>query len=165
LIDKIKNKYKGEEMPVFEKSVKIDCSLKELFNFHLDTNNLPLISPKDTKVQLLTPNIKIKQGAVLKLKAKKNFLSTTWEVRIQKLVYPTLLVDFALKSPFSYWEHSHIFEECDEGCIMKDVVHYKLPFCFVGALFNSFVKKQLAQMFSFRHKVTKQLLESKKGKV
>jgi len=149
-------------MPVFEKSVKISCSIEELFNFHLDTNNLPLITPADTKVKLLNPNIKIRQGVVLKLKAKQNFLSTTWEVRIQKLVFPTLLVDLALKSPFSYWEHFHIFKECDEGCIMKDVVHYKLPFCFIGALFNSFAKKQLSQMFAFRHKITKEILEGQK---
>lgn len=149
-------------MKVFEKSVHINCTLEELFDFHIDTNNLVRITPPDTKVKLLTPNIKIKRGAILKLKATQKFLSTTWEVRIDKLQEPRLLVDLALKSPFAYWEHSHIFEEAEDGgCIMRDVVYYKLPFCLIGALFNSFAKKQLEAMFEFRHQITKEILEQK----
>ena len=40
-------------METFEKTTLIDCSAKELFDFHLDTNNIKLITPKHTKVELL----------------------------------------------------------------------------------------------------------------
>ena len=39
-------------MQTFEKTTLIDCSAKELFDFHLDTNNIKLITPKHTKVEL-----------------------------------------------------------------------------------------------------------------
>lgn len=31
----------------------ISCSVKTLFDFHADTNNLALITPKDTSVEIL----------------------------------------------------------------------------------------------------------------
>ncbi|WP_262363676.1 hypothetical protein [Aliarcobacter cryaerophilus] len=40
-------------MEIFEKITLIDCTAKDLFDFHLDTNNIKLITPKHTKVELL----------------------------------------------------------------------------------------------------------------
>ncbi|WP_024953555.1 SRPBCC family protein [Sulfurospirillum arcachonense] len=148
-------------MKSFEKSVAINCSVEELFNFHLDTNNLKHITPPDTKVELLTPNLDIKEGAVLKLKTTKHFISTIWEIQIQKLISPSLLIDVSLKSPFTYWEHSHIFEKREEGCLMRDVVNYTLPFGFIGNSFDFLIQKELKNMFEFRHNVTKTMLEEK----
>jgi len=147
-------------MKTFERSVLILCDIEKLFDFHIDTNNLKAITPPDTKVELLTKNLHVKEGAVLKLKTTKHFIPTLWEVQIKKLQKPNLLVDVALKSPFTFWEHSHIFEKTGDGCIMRDVVRYKLPFGFIGEMFDFLIQNALNTMFEFRHKITKMRLES-----
>ena len=45
-------------MQTFIKSSYINCDIKSLFDFHLNTNNLKFITPNDTKVELLTKDFK-----------------------------------------------------------------------------------------------------------
>ncbi|WP_321311806.1 SRPBCC family protein [Halarcobacter sp.] len=149
-------------MKRFEKSIILNCTLQEVFDFHLDVNNLKRITPPDMKVILLNEVIKVEQGTVLKIKSIKNFIPTYWEVEIKKIDSPNLLVDYAIKSPFKYWEHSHIFTKRGNQVELKDVVIYKLPFGKLGKLFDFFIKKELNNMFEFRHQITKKILSSKK---
>lgn len=148
-------------MQKFEKISYINCKLDDLFDFHLDVNNLKKITPRDTKVELLTKEFKPDVGKILTIKTTKSFISTIWEVRIDKLDKPNILVDVAIKSPFNLWKHSHIFKQKDNYCELKDEVIFKLPFGFLGGLFNFIVIKQLEEMFDFRHSMTKKILESK----
>jgi len=150
-------------MHTYEKSSLIECSLEALYEFHLDVSNLKVISPKNVKVTLLNEEFTPKEGALLRLKTVKNFLPITWEVRIETMNAPYLLIDVAEKSPFTFWKHSHIFIEVDTNfCELKDRVEYKLPFGFLGSLFDFYVQYELQAMFKFRHKVTQKILEEKK---
>jgi ligand-binding SRPBCC domain-containing protein len=148
-------------MKRYEKTSLIRCDIESLFAFHLDLNNLKTITPKDTKVALVGELFTPKEGDILRLKTVKNFIPIDWEVLIQKVQTPHLLVDLALKSPFSFWEHSHIFTQNAEGvCELRDVVIYKAPFGFLGSLFDFFVRYELEKMFRYRHEVTKKMLEN-----
>ncbi|MDA3907456.1 MAG: hypothetical protein PF437_00055 [Sulfurimonas sp.] len=148
-------------MSIYEKTSLIECGVDELFFFHLDSNNIKAISPKNIQVTLLNEDFVPKEGAILKLRTVKNFIPIIWEVKIEKLDAPNLLVDIAMKSPFKYWKHSHIFTQKDENfCELKDIVEYSLPFGFMNSLFDIFVQYELKSMFEFRHKITKELLES-----
>ena len=151
-------------MQTFIKSSYINCDIKSLFDFHLDTNNLSNITPPDTKVELLTKDFKPIIGQILKIKSTKYFIPMIWEVRIEKIDEPNLLVDMALKSPFAFWEHKHIFIKHGNICELKDVITFKMPFGFFGKLLMGFVKKDLQKMFDFRHKITKEILEKKEEK-
>jgi len=147
---------------IYEKSSQIECKIEDLFKFHLDMGNLKTISPKGIKVTLLNEDFVPKEGAILRLKTVKNFIPIIWEVKIDKLNAPSLLVDIAIKSPFKYWKHSHIFTQIDEdSCELKDVVEYSLPFGYFGSLFNFIAQSELKAMFEFRHEVTKKLLEKR----
>jgi len=147
---------------IYEKTSLIECSIEELFEFHLDLTNLQAITPKDTKVTLVGEIFTPKEGDVLRLKTVKNFIPIDWDVLIQKVQKPNILVDLALKSPFSFWEHSHIFTQKENGvCELKDIVEYKAPFGFVGVLFDFFIRYELGKMFTYRHEVTKKILEEK----
>lgn len=149
-------------MKTYQKSSLIECSIEDLFHFHLDLNNLKAITPKDTKVTLVGELFTPKEGDVLKLKTVKNFLPIDWEVKIEKIQAPTLLVDLALKSPFKYWKHSHVFTQMENGiCNLTDVVEYELPFGFLGVFFDFIVRYELKKMFAYRHEVTKSILYSK----
>lgn len=150
-------------MSLYEKTSLIECRLESLYDFHTDMKNLQAISPKGIKVTLLNEGFMPKEGAILRLKTVKNFIPMIWEVRIDKMDAPNLLVDIAMKSPFKSWKHSHIFTQVDENlCELKDVVEYALPFGFIGSLFNFFIQHELRSMFDCRHLITKELLEEKK---
>ncbi|MDD2894427.1 MAG: SRPBCC family protein [Aliarcobacter sp.] len=149
-------------MQTFIKSSYINCDVKSLFDFHIDTNNLQKITPNDTKVELLTKDFKPIVSQILKIKATKYFIPMNWEVKIEKIDGPNLLVDLALKSPFAFWEHKHIFIKHGNMSELKDVVTFKMPFGFIGKLLEVFVIKDLQKMFDFRHKITKEILEKEK---
>jgi ligand-binding SRPBCC domain-containing protein len=149
-------------MKIYEKTSLIECELEALFAFHIDTKNLQAISPKNIKVTLLNKDFLPKEGAILKLKTVQNFLPILWEVKIERLEAPNLLVDVAIKSPFRFWKHSHIFTQKEDGlCELKDRVEYELPFGFLNSLFDTFVYYQLQSMFGYRHDMSKRLLEAK----
>lgn len=146
-------------MKSFEKvSIIKNCNIENLFDFHLNTSNLKAITPPDTKVELLNKNFTLFEGGVLKIRTVKYFIPTTWEVKIQKIQKPNILIDVALKSPFKYWEHSHVFTQRGDTCELKDIVNYELPLGSFGNLFDFLIQNELKKMFDFRHKITKKLL-------
>jgi ligand-binding SRPBCC domain-containing protein len=149
-------------MKTFEKTTLLDCDIEKLFDFHLDMKNLKVITPLNTKVELVNKDFIPHEGGVIKIKTVKNFIPTTWEVKIEKLDSPNILVDVAIKSPFKYWKHSHVFTKKGSMCELKDIVEYKLPFGKIGELFDFFIQKELKDMFNFRHRITKGLLEERK---
>ena len=148
-------------MQTFIKSSYINCDKKSLFDFHLDTNNLTKITPTNIKVELLTKNFKPVVSQILKIKSTKYFIPMMWEVKIEKIEEPNLLVDIALKSPFAFWEHKHIFIKHGNMSELKDVITFKMPFGILGDLLSFFVKKDLQNMFDYRHKITKNILENR----
>lgn len=153
---------KENKMQLYEKKSLIKCSTEALYAFHLDVKNLQKITPKDVKVKLLNVDFVPKEGEVLRLKTLKNFIPMLWEVRIEKMQEPNLLVDVALRSPFAFWKHSHIFSQVDENtCELKDIVEYSLPFGFFGKVFHYFVEHELQKMFMLRHTKTKDILEER----
>lgn len=144
-------------------STLINCTIDEIFDFHTDTNNIKLITPSHTKVELIDYEDGFYEGKIIKLKTTRTFVPIVWIVKIEKYQYPNLMVDVAVKSPFSFWEHSHIFTQKGDMCELKDVVRYKVPFGIFGKLIAPFIKKDIQNMFAYRHKQTKMILESRKG--
>ena len=137
----------------------IKCTQEELFNFHLDSNNITKITPTNIKVELLSTDTKTYEGKVVSIKTTKLFIPTYWDVEIKKLEFPNILVDLAVKSPFKYWKHQHIFTKKDNICELKDIIEYELPFGLLGKLVNPFIKNDIIKMFEYRHNQTKKILE------
>ncbi len=145
----------------FEMCSMIDCDLQALYDFHLDVGNLKAITPPDTRVTLLNEEFVPFEGAILILRTVKYFMPTVWEVKIEKMTPPNLLVDVALRSPFKSWEHAHVFTQKGGQCELKDVVNYELPFGALGSLFDVFIRRELTNMFRYRHAQTQRLLGTK----
>ena len=147
-------------MKTYDKTSLIKCDIEELFSFHFNLNNLQVITPKATKISLVGEIFTPKEGDILKLRTVRNFIPIDWDVLIQKVQKPNILIDLAIQSPFSFWEHSHIFTQKENGmCELKDVVRYKAPLGFVGVLFDFFIRYELKKMFDYRHEVSKKILE------
>ena len=139
----------------------IDCEIDELFEFHLDSNNISKITPLNTKVELLNDDGITFVGKIVKIKTVKFFIPTYWEVKIEKLDKPNILIDVAIKSPFKYWKHQHIFTKKGSFCELKDIIEYELPFGIFGELLDGFIQLDIKNMFEYRHKKTKEILEKR----
>ena len=140
----------------------LPCSVKTLFDFHADTNNLPLITPKDTSVEILKLEIPLTQGNEAVLRIKKGWFSFVWKLTFEKVDYPHLIVDLATRSPFKLFRHEHHFIVVDAThSILRDVVTFSLPFEPLSAVAVWFVERDMKKMFSYRHQKTKEAIASR----
>ncbi len=74
-----------------------------------------------------------------------------WMTEITAVEKERFFVDEQRRGPYRLWHHQHHFEEKEGGTVMTDLVHYELPFGFLGTLAHGlFVKRQLQQIFDFR---------------
>jgi len=148
-------------MKTLMKKTQINCEVEKLFDFHMDSNNIKKITPQNIKVELLNDDGSSYVGKIVKIKTTKFFIPTYWEVRIEKLQKPNILIDIALKSPFKYWRHQHIFNKKENGCELVDIIDYELPFGVLGRLIEPLLTRDIKHMFEYRHSKTKEILESK----
>lgn len=139
----------------------LPCNVETLFNFHADTHNLPLITPKDTEVDIVKIETPLKKGNQAILKIKKGFLSFVWELTFEEVLYPHLIIDVATRSPFKMFRHEHHFIAIDEKhSILRDKITFSLPFWPLSVLAVPFVKRDMNQMFAYRHTQTKAYLSN-----
>lgn len=134
----------------------LSCNVEALFHFHADTNNLPLITPHDTKVDILKIETPLKKGNQAILRIKKGFVSFLWELTFEDVLYPHLIIDVAKRSPFKMFKHEHHFIAIDEKhSILRDKITFSLPFWPLSLLAVPFVKHDMNKMFAYRHAQTK----------
>lgn len=137
----------------------LPCSVQTLFEFHADTNNLPLITPPDTTVQIIKLEEALEEGNEAILKIKKGLLSFVWELVFEKVTYPNLIVDVATKSPFKTFRHEHHFIEVNgTHSILRDEVTFSLPLDPLSRVAVWFVKRDMQKMFAYRHQKTKEAI-------
>jgi ligand-binding SRPBCC domain-containing protein len=141
---------------------QLPCSAKTLFDFHADTNNLPLITPEDTKVEIIKLETPLKTGNKAILKIKKGLLSFVWELTFEEVRFPALIVDVATRSPFKTFRHEHHFIEMDDShSILRDEVTFSLPLEPLSRPVAWFIKRDMKKMFIYRHTKTQELIASK----
>lgn len=74
-----------------------------------------------------------------------------WATEISQVKEGEFFIDEQRFGPYRFWHHQHFFEEKDGGILMKDVVHYGMPFGFLGRIAHTlFVKRMLNHIFDYR---------------
>ena len=74
-----------------------------------------------------------------------------WMTEITHVQDKTYFVDEQRFGPYSLWHHQHHFKEIAGGVEMTDLVHYKIPYWFIGDIANSvLVRPKLKEIFAFR---------------
>lgn len=140
----------------------IQCSFQELFDFHADTNNLPLITPPGVKVEIIELQKELKEGNKAVLKIKKGFISFVWKLVFETVDPPFLIVDVATRSPFKSFRHEHQFIPLDDQrTMLQDTITFSLPFGWLSLPVVWFIKRDMKKMFTFRHEQTMKLITSK----
>jgi len=58
---------------------------------------------------------------------------------------------FQRRGPYRLWHHQHHFRTTQTGVEMTDIVHYEIPFGFIGGWANAlFVQRKLKELFRYR---------------
>jgi len=136
--------------------------IDEVFNFFEKPDNLEKITPSSVGFTILTPRpITMQVGTVLDYTIRLLGLPVRWTTLISVYNPPHSFVDVALRGPYSFWHHTHIFRESDQGTIMSDEVRYSLPFGIFGRLAHFlWVKRQLEHIFDYRERVMADSLQN-----
>ncbi|MBI2423174.1 MAG: SRPBCC family protein [Candidatus Hydrogenedentes bacterium] len=127
--------------------------LSEVFPFFASPENLQAMTPSNFDMRILTPEpLRMAQGALFDYVVTLWGLPWRWTTLIAAYEPPYRFVDVQLRGPYSYWRHTHRFEECDEGVTIIDTVCYGLPFGPLGRAMHALsVGRQLDAIFRHRH--------------
>lgn len=138
---------------------ELPIDLEMAWDFFSNPSNLEKITPKEMKFLITSgsPNnmfegqiISYKVGVLPKIK-------TNWVTEITHINHLDYFIDEQRFGPYKMWHHQHIFKKTDNGIIMSDIVHFKLPFGFLGDLaYYIFIKKQLYKIFNYRKEILTQ---------
>lgn len=144
-----------------ERKQHINASIDDVWNFFSNPDNLADITPAYMNFRVLSGNEqkRIYSGQVITYKVSPLLgIPLFWMTEITHVVPGKLFVDEQRKGPYKLWHHQHHFEENDKGVLMTDIVHYRLPYWFVGEMAHSlFIRKQLNSIFDFRTEVVKKV--------
>jgi ligand-binding SRPBCC domain-containing protein len=141
----------------------LPISLQEAWSYFSSPHNLKEITPPYMNMTVTgnTGTEKMYAGQVITYTVSPLLgIKLFWMTEITHVQPPQYFVDEQRFGPYLLWHHLHRFKEVEGGVEMEDLVHYKLPFSFLGKIAHAlFVKKQLQEIFEYRTKV----LEKKFG--
>ena len=140
----------------------VETSVEKLYEFHIDTNNLPLITPPWIATDIISLELPLHEGSEIELDITRFGFTQRWKMKIDTLQEPLLVCDKALKSPFSSFVHHHRFEAITQTkSRMNDEITFSLPLHPLSLMVMPFIKHDISKMFAYRHQQTKKLLEKK----
>jgi ligand-binding SRPBCC domain-containing protein len=142
-------------LPEFVRSVLIDAPVDEVFRFHEREDALLLLSPAFPRVRVIgRTGAGIESGARLELRIGV----VPWVALHTAYEKNRLFEDQQIRGPFAKWVHRHEFKSAGTGTRLTDRVEFLLPGgSLVNALFGWIVKLGLVNMFSHRHRVTREI--------
>jgi len=146
-------------MYTLQSTQKLPISLENAWNFFSDPKNLNTITPDSMKFKTLSgDDRKMFQGQIIHYKISPfSFVSMEWITEITHVENQKFFVDEQRFGPYAFWHHKHFFSAIEDGVLIEDIVHYKVPFGILGRLFHPIiVRPKLEEIFAFR---TKKLIE------
>jgi len=135
---------------------RIPVSLAKAWEFFSSPANLKNITPADLGFQIVSKHhgSKMYSGQIIEYRVKPVLgIPIYWMTEITHVETEKFFVDEQRFGPYTMWHHQHHFHEIPGGVEMTDIVHYKIPLWFLGDWAHAlFVKKQLQDIFAFRHR-------------
>lgn len=131
----------------------IPISLQEAWPFFSTPRNLEAITPDFLNFSI-TSNVpdEIYSGLIITYKiAAVARIPMTWVTEIKHVESLYRFVDEQRIGPFQFWFHEHSFQPVNGGIEMTDIVHYQMPWGWLGELVHSvFIRRRLNAIFDFR---------------
>ena len=142
-------------LQVFSREQLIRRPRAEVFDFFSRPENLARVTPPRLGFQILTPSpIRMREGALIDYQIRVLGVPLRWRSLITAYDPPRSFVDEQLSGPYSFWHHTHEFEEVPEGTVVRDTVRYALPLGALGDLAaGAWTRGDLEEIFRYRRKV------------
>ena len=137
----------------FSQEQFLPISITEAWDFFSRPSNLSAITPEDLGFKIIyQPGEEMYDGQVIEYKVMvAPMIWIPWVTEIKTIRQGKSFVDEQRFGPYKFWHHFHTFEEVDGGVLMKDLVHYALPFWPFGEIGHGiFVRPKLEKIFAFR---------------
>ncbi len=140
----------------------IPASEQKVFDFFSEAKNLETITPPWLNFRITncsTP--KISAGTLFEYKLKVRGLPVKWKTLISTWQPNQSFTDTMLKGPYKFWDHTHEFKIVQDGILMTDKVHYKVPFGILGEFVALiWVHSDVKTIFKYRSDTIKSLFRS-----
>lgn len=134
----------------------INTTLDDAWNFFSRAENLASITPIALGFKILShhDNETMYAGELIEYTVKPFFgIPVYWMTEITHVQPQKYFIDEQRFGPYTLWHHQHHFKEINNAVEMTDIVHYKIPFWFIGDIANTLlVRKKLKEIFTFRYK-------------
>ena len=134
-------------------SQKLPISLNEAWDFLSSPSNLELITPKSMDFNITDyDRKKAYPGQIIQYTVKPLLgIKINWVTEITQVQDKEFFVDEQRFGPYSFWHHKHFIKEIENGVLMEDVIHYKIPLGPIGVLLNFlFINSKLKSIFRYR---------------
>jgi ligand-binding SRPBCC domain-containing protein len=122
-----------------------------VFDLFADAPNLQAITPESLRFQIITPQpIDMSAGTLIDYRLSLRSVPIRWRREISVWEPPYRFIDRQLRGPYQLWEHTHTFHRLDEGTLVCDDVHYRVP---GGRMMHRIIMKpELKKIFEYRHR-------------
>ncbi len=139
---------------------KIPASIDAAWDFFSRPGNLKDITPKNLGFTVISKHQgeTMYPGQIIEYKVSPLLgIPLYWMTEITHVADKNYFIDEQRFGPYSLWHHQHHFKPIENGVQMIDIVHYKIPFWFMGDIANSIlVRSQLRQIFQVRFNAVQQ---------
>jgi ligand-binding SRPBCC domain-containing protein len=143
-----------------EREQSLPHPVEDVFAFFADARNLERLTPPLLRFEVLTPGpIEMRPGALIEYRLRLHGVGVDWLTRIEEWEPGVRFVDMQLAGPYRLWHHTHTFERCGSGTLMRDTVRYALPAWPLGELARPLVRRDLDRIFAFRRDNVVRLLD------
>jgi ligand-binding SRPBCC domain-containing protein len=128
----------------------------QAWDFFSSPANLDEITPDDLGFQITSaPEPRMYEGQIITYRVRiAPGLHMNWVTEIKCVEPGASFIDEQRFGPYRFWHHRHTFEAVPEGVLMRDKIHYALPFGPCGAIAHAlFVRRKLRWIFHCRREI------------
>lgn len=131
----------------------LPITLEEAWPFFSTPRNLEQITPAFLNFHITSPvPDEIYSGLIVSYRiAAVAGIPMTWVTEIKHVERLRQFVDEQRIGPFRFWHHLHRFRAVEGGIEMEDIVHYVMPWGWLGQIVHAvFIRARLRAIFDFR---------------
>lgn len=140
----------------------INTTIEECWDFFSSPKNLQTITPDNMSFVIQDFDEKrMYPGQIITYTLKPLLgIKVSWVTEITVAKENEYFIDIQLFGPYTLWHHKHFFEPTETGVKMTDIVHYALPFGFLGRIMNKLVvENKVKAIFDYRRNKIEELFK------
>jgi len=135
------------------KTQKLPISIQQAWEFFSSPKNLKTITPDYMGFDIISgADRSMYPGQIIQYIVTPVLgIKTKWVTEITHVIDQNFFVDEQRFGPYALWHHKHFIKPIENGVEMEDIIDYKLPFGWLGQIFQPFlVKPKLDEIFNYR---------------